>query len=385
MRTAIKRLTHVLAASALVALTVTDIAYASSPATDLPSALSPAQTNITFGLESLGGYWERTQKPAVVTRPGRLDAFLIGDNGQLYHYWQGGSEPFQLESLGGSFKKVGVTAVSWEPYRLDVFAIGTDSQLYHYWQAPGMWYFDHESLGGYWPAGYTKAVSWGPGRLDVFLLGNDLQFYHYWYPHQTPTGTTFGLEALSGNSSFYWDIAAVAWPGRLDVFLLRPTGHVWHFWQNNGQPFYNEVMPIPYGQQKWLSVASGEPGRLDVFTTSHYYKPEYGADFTYVNHYWQLPFTGYWNSEIISDIEHGSASPVSAVSWGSPRLDVFTRRGGVTDPGLYHYWRDTGPSFGVESLGGSWNSHPSAVSWGWGRLDVFLIGDDGQLYHYWQG
>ena len=74
-------------------------------------------------------------------------------------------------------------------------------------------------------------------------------------------------------------------------------------------------------------------------------------------------------------------SPLSAVTWGIPRIDVF---GLGTDHAIYHRVRngnDWHPAASWDYLGGSCSSPPVAVSWGPHRLDIFVIGSDSAMYH----
>ena len=73
-------------------------------------------------------------------------------------------------------------------------------------------------------------------------------------------------------------------------------------------------------------------------------------------------------------------SPVSAVSWGSNRLDLFAL--GV-DHALWHKWWNGSTWNGWESLGGVLTSPPQAVAWGQNRLDVFGRGLDSAMWHRW--
>ena len=85
--------------------------------------------------------------------------------------------------------------------------------------------------------------------------------------------------------------------------------------------------------------------------------------------------------------ECNAGYPLSAITWGEGRLDVF-----CTGPGrdMQHQYFDGSqwqPSAGfLESFGGVFTSGPSAVSWGKGRMDVFAIEYSGYLMHlYWDG
>src|SRR5258708_26900331 len=101
----------------------------------------------TFHGEDLGGVWYNPLSPTSAVRwgIGRVDQFVVGENGQLYHYWLNPSP--HLESWGGSWSGVsGINAsppaaVSWGSPRLDVFLVGQNGRLYHYWQAGGSVYY----------------------------------------------------------------------------------------------------------------------------------------------------------------------------------------------------------------------------------------------------
>jgi Repeat of unknown function (DUF346) len=74
-------------------------------------------------------------------------------------------------------------AVSWGADRLDIFVVGTDGALYHKWWDGLAWgpsVTDYERLGGVC-VGSPAAVSWAPDRLDVFVVGTDLALYHKWW------------------------------------------------------------------------------------------------------------------------------------------------------------------------------------------------------------
>ena len=77
-----------------------------------------------------------------------------------------------------------------------------------------------------------------------------------------------------------------------------------------------------------------------------------------------------------------TSSP-AAVAWGPNRIDAFVRG---QDNGLYHKaWNGTTWS-PYENLGGYLLSGAAGASWSSGRLDLFVIGGDRGLYHkYWAG
>jgi hypothetical protein len=83
------------------------------------------------------------------------------------------------EQLGTNTIASGPGVCSWASGRLDVFVRGTDGALYHKWY-DGNW-SDYEQLGANPIAGDPAAVSWGNGRIDAFVRGTDDTLYLKWY------------------------------------------------------------------------------------------------------------------------------------------------------------------------------------------------------------
>ena len=132
----------------------------------------------------------------------RLDVFVVGTDGALYHKAWTGSQ--WLPSLTGydrlGIPKAGVTirgnpkVVSWGHDRLDIFVVGTDGALYHKWWNGG-WgpsVTDFEFMGGS-INGDPAVASWDHDRLDVFVVGTDKALHHKaWNGSQwLPSLTTF--------------------------------------------------------------------------------------------------------------------------------------------------------------------------------------------------
>ncbi len=97
------------------------------------------QKLITFLWESFGGDWPGT--PPVVSHndDGRFEVFLVGKNGQLYHIWQttpsGNWNPEGWQSFGGDWPAFVPPVVSHnDDGRLVAFLVGKNGQLYHIWQ-----------------------------------------------------------------------------------------------------------------------------------------------------------------------------------------------------------------------------------------------------------
>jgi len=151
---------------------------------------------------------------------GRLDVFVVGSDGALWHRaFDGGWWPW--ESLGGLL--TGAPSVAaWGPGRLDITAPGSDGAVYHLAFVIGAGWWGWEPLGGLTRAGTgTGTAAPGFGRLDVTATGTDnrvwlrswVGFWTQWAP--------LGGPAQSGP-------AASARSGRTDVFVQGSEGAVWH-------------------------------------------------------------------------------------------------------------------------------------------------------------
>jgi len=248
--------------------------------------------------------------------PGRLDAFVTGNDGNLWHEWSGnsGASFSNWENLGQP--PGGLTcapaAVSWGTGRVDVFGRGADGALWHtYWN--GSQWVAWESLGGVLQS--SPAVSsWAPGRIDVMVVGTDHAVWHTWYQ-----GGWVPWQSLGGFAVL--DPAAVSWgPNRIDLFVLSYGNQLWHQWWN-GHSWSGWFQEVPGHFASSPAVASWGPGRLDVFLAS------------------------------------GGA--------GSPVVHLFTSSAG---------WQSD------NALGGSLVSAPAAVGNGGQNLALVVLGTDGGLW-----
>ncbi len=181
----------------------------------------PPFPKVSWG--SLGGVL--TSKPAVAAwSSNRLDVFVRGTDGQLWHEWWNGSGWSGWQPLGGQlYPGTGPAVASWGPGRLDVFVEGTDKQLWHLWYDSTGWH-GWQPLGGVLTSG-PAATSWGPGRIDVVADGTDSSVWHqYW----SSTGWS-GWQSLGGRATS--DPGIASWgAGRLDVFVRGTDNQLWHTW-----------------------------------------------------------------------------------------------------------------------------------------------------------
>ena len=201
----------------------------------------------TTALHYLQGEWSPNRRPAVAQNAdGRLEVFMVGLNGQLYHRWQTSSNDSGKWSdgwtpLGGQFAGDPVLARNADG-RLEVFVVASqDRALYHLWQTSpnnsSRWTENGTSLGGDWSHRRRPAVARNrDGRLEVFMVGLNGQLYRLW---QT-----------SSNDSSQWSkdwvpLGQEQWPlssnptvarnadGRLEVFMVGSDRQLRHKWQDS--------------------------------------------------------------------------------------------------------------------------------------------------------
>jgi hypothetical protein len=166
---------------------------------------------------------------------GRLEAFTLTRDGDLWHTWQNvpnsllaWSDWDPLGSPPGGLDKSPVVARNLDG-RLEVFAVTPPPhQLMHIWQtAPNNGWSDWENLGGTLTS--APAVSRNSdGRLEVFARESDTRIWHIW--QTAPNNGWSGWEPLGGLSAVLGPASDTdAFPtvgqnadGRLQVFVGRP-------------------------------------------------------------------------------------------------------------------------------------------------------------------
>ncbi len=400
----LKYLALMLGVFLLITLSFPASAFAATPRSD---ASASTRQDSTFSSENLGGSWYNQSSPnaAVSWGANRIDEFIVGTDDQLYHYWL--TPTPHLESWGGVWadpgdrlNATGPAAVSWGSPRLDVFLAGQNGLLYHYWQDGGSVYA-LEALpqaNTLFPSyTYVSATTWGTGRLDVFAIGNNRNLYHYWQSG----GSTWNWSDLGGNYTPGELAEAVTWGvGRLDVFV--PDGNVIaHYaqqssWFNSNPAFSMQTIePLPSNGQwadgnseAYLSAVSWGSGRLDLF--AYGYSSSSGSYQLY--HLWSQGGTAFSIESLPLSLPSYITPNIKAVTWGQWRLDVFS----IGDPSylgtpLYHIWQQNDSVFQIEEIDNGvvpYNA-VAATTWGAGRLDVFATEGSSfsipePLYHFWQ-
>jgi hypothetical protein len=176
----------------------------------------------------IGGQLASGTGPAVSSwSAGRLDVFVEGTDGALWHKWWTGTSWSGWESLGGKLTS-SPAATSQGSGLIDVFARGTGGALWYKDWNGAAWSSWH-SLGGQIPTGTAPAAySSGAGHLDVFVEGTGGALYHKSY-----TGTWSGWQSLGGSLTSS-PAATSTSAGVIDVFARGSDGAIWQKTTTNG-------------------------------------------------------------------------------------------------------------------------------------------------------
>jgi GH25 family lysozyme M1 (1,4-beta-N-acetylmuramidase) len=178
--------------------------------------------------------------PAVAPNAdGRLEVFAIDQDGNLRHIFQTAPAGSWFDSwLSAGARFTGSPAVasnysadSSKDGRLEVFVRGTDGGLYHAWQtAPNGSWSGTSRLGAVPAGGDPRVGRNGDGRLEVFIRGADAALWHVWQTAAGSgwtSGSAFSGTKVVGNP----DIAADQ-NGLLDVYHLGTTGLLYETYQD---------------------------------------------------------------------------------------------------------------------------------------------------------
>jgi hypothetical protein len=130
---------------------------------------------VVNGWQALGGVVLST--PSAVSWNSHREVFALGTDSALYHNWSDDNATFSGWNYIGHPPSVNLcsapSAVSWAPGRIDVFVRGCDGNIWHEWTNIGGPYDweGWENLGG--PISTVpSAVSRGSGLLDVLVSDN---------------------------------------------------------------------------------------------------------------------------------------------------------------------------------------------------------------------
>ncbi|MBV9961594.1 MAG: hypothetical protein JO072_05050 [Parafilimonas sp.] len=300
--------------------------------------------------------------PLGAVSTGRLEVFVRGSDGAVWHNWQ--TAPNNgwsgWDSLGGWVSElvVGKNADG----RLEVFAIGGDNALWHNWQT-GYGWSGWDSLGG-WIDRLAVARN-ADGRQEVFARGADGALWHIW--QTAPNNGWSGWYSFGG----WIDMITTAQnaDGRIEVFVRGGDGAVWHIWQtapSNGWSGWDSLG----GWIDILNVGQNADGRLEVFAR--------GSDGA-LWHNWQTAPNNGWSGWASMG---GWIDRIAVGQNADGRLEVFARGG---DGAVWHNWQ-TAPNNGWSGWGslGGWIDMLALGSNQDGRIELFARGGDAGLWHNWQ-
>jgi hypothetical protein len=249
----------------------------------------------TSSWTSLGGGVSSNTDPTVIANDdGRLQAFVVGTNNQLYEKSQTvpGSSPWTgWTSLGGGIKADTSPAVARNSDgRLQVFVVGTNNQLYYKTQmsaGSSTWSTSWTSLGGGLRASTDPTViANDDGRLQAFVVGTNNALY---YKTQTAAGSSTwssSWTSLGGGLRASTDPAVIANDdGRLQAFVVGTNNALYYKTQTaaGSSTWSSSWTSLGGGIKADTSpdVARNSDGRLQVFVVGTnnalYYKTQTAA------------------------------------------------------------------------------------------------------------
>lgn len=272
---------------------------------------------------SLGGNF--TGDPQLATNSdGRLEAAAVGTDGRLWHSWQVAPNNGWTAwyAMGGAL--AGMPAIaSNRDGRLEVFVRGTDNVVWHAWQvAPNNGWTQLYPMGG--ATASDPAVATNPdGRLEVFARGPDNAAWHSW---QVAAGSGWTQWYSLGGILSGTPAAAANADGRLEVFALGTDGALWHIWQIAAGTGWNQFGSLGGTLASGPSIGRNADGRLEVFALDAS---------GHVGHIWQLaPSSGWVPWSTLGTFVAGSIPGVGANADG--RLELFAR---ASDNAVWHNWQ----------------------------------------------
>jgi hypothetical protein len=169
------------------------------------------------GWISLGGQLAKNTGPSVCSwGPGRLDVFVQGTDGALWHKWStnSGATWSKWESLGGKLTSApGATSTG---NQVGVFAAGTSGTIYYkHWN--GAAWSGWVNVGGTLLSGTSPAAyNWGTSQIGWLVTGTDSNMYRNW------VGSSSGYESIAGALTSS-PSATAKQAGVIDVFARGST------------------------------------------------------------------------------------------------------------------------------------------------------------------
>lgn len=137
---------------------------------------------------------------------GRLELFIRGTDGQLYHQWETSVGTFDWsgwDTFGASSTPAGglidhPVVSPGAGGRLELFLTGSDGNIYHAWQTQASngwsaWVSEGSAGGGFnnFGAGAPGLGRNGDGRLELFAVASDGNLYHKWQLAAADSGSPY--------------------------------------------------------------------------------------------------------------------------------------------------------------------------------------------------
>jgi PASTA domain len=288
----------------------------------------------------------------------------------------------------GQFDREPVVAVSGDG-RLELFVFGRDGGLWHAWQAQWSNSSDWYGWCDMGLPGSVRATA-GVNADGTLVLAARNASSQLSYVSQTAWSNGWSawtaLPSVPGGGEDAAGVAAGA-DGLLQLFLVDSWGgHLyrmgqvsggngWSGWQDHGAPnAANLAGPV-------TAARSGD-GRIEVFAID--------TDGSVWNVRQTAPYGAYSGWNAYGNPGVGLEDRPALARSADGRLELFVRG---QDSLLYHQWET---AVGTFSWSG-WNSfdaastpdkrfpdHPVVAPGADGRLELFLTGGDGNMYHAWQ-
>ncbi|HTB84769.1 MAG TPA: cellulase family glycosylhydrolase [Candidatus Sulfotelmatobacter sp.] len=279
------------------------------------------ETTISFAEEAV---------PVVGTNSdGRLEVFIVGTDGYLYHIWQ--NTPGSSTSTNwSSVTKLTTSAFmrptahlgigTWANGCLDVFAIGTGGNLMHINQlATGGW-SSFTSLGG---ATFAQDTDIGvnnelDGREEVILIGTGGNLCQNYQTAANSTSWNGWVNLGNSLSPAAHTALGRNSDGRLEIFSIGTGGNACHAWENTANTPGSWAAMASLGGT-WntdakVSVATDENGALEVFIV------DTGG---IMNHDYQVSGTTWSGWETLSGATFNPIVYQCAGTEASGALDIF--------------------------------------------------------------
>jgi hypothetical protein len=288
---------------------------------------------------------------------GRLDAFVTGTDGIVYHryFTSVSAGGWAWEALPGEGSLSEASSISTASGSIDVFIHGADNALWRRNFSSGTW-STWQRIGGK-IIGAPSAVSVGSGDMGIFVQGADNHLWLATYSVATATWTWVDNGGQLGAPPSAISTA----PASAKAYVRGTDSALWEWTTAAGWS------PSLGGKLLGQPAAINRSGTSDVFVE--------GTDIA-LWHWTGLSGGSHWEA-----VGGKLAAPPAAASWGYPRMDVLVQG---TDSALYHAWSTAATINGNwqwEGLGGKITGTPAAVTWGVNRLDAFVRGKDNHLWH----